>query len=149
MSASSTEWRAPQILTEQQLIFDEPGRIVRHVKPDGSDGPQVDSTAYYFRVTRGYAGGYRLYVRHGAGDESWFIGHEATTIHVLASLSSDDRFNVLRTMMHTIHEAERTAREQIALTYKQAFVDGRLKKRKTRGQATARVWIETKEQTPC
>lgn len=146
---TNEEWRAPQILTEQQLIFDEPGRIVQHVKPDGSDGPQVDSTAYHFRVTRSSPGGYRLYVRHGAGDESWFIGHEANTIRALTRLDSNDRFHVLRTMMHTIHAAERTAREATAKTYAQAFTDGRLKKRKIRGQATARVWIETKEQTSC
>lgn len=141
MSASE-EWRAPPVPADHQLIHDEPGRIVRHIKPDGADGPMVDSTAYYLRVTRAPYGPYWLRVRHGSGDEAWSLGHEANTVRALAQLASDDRYCVLRTMMHTLHAAERVAQEQSAMSYKQAFVDGRLKKRKTRGQATARVWIE-------
>lgn len=78
----------------------QPGRTVRLSKPDGNDGPQVDSTAYYFRVTYSALGGYRLHVRHHAGDEAWSLGYEDNTIRALTRLDSNDRFHDPRGRAH-------------------------------------------------
>lgn len=137
------DWRAPQVPDGEVLLFDEPGRVL-DLKSDGGNF-DVCYSAYHFRVTKRH-GIATLRVRHGGGEESWRLG--GAMDRALAEMDSDTRFFALHAIMDAHHEAWKRACEYMSNQYRQAFVDGRLKKRKLRGQAAVKVWIESARATP-
>lgn len=85
-----------------------------------------------------------LYVRHGAGWESLPVRHMIAT--ALKSLldAGDTRaaFFLCWEVFEQVRNAYGAGSGATAREYQKAFVDGRLKKRKTRGHDATRVWIE-------
>lgn len=143
------EWRAPAVPEDETILFDEPGRVLIHRRTPESKGAPVDYCAYHFRVTKPDFGLVCLRVRHGAGDEQMFIGHpDEPIVQALASLDSDARFAVLHALRKQRTDGEKYGMRAAAGQYKQAFADGRLKKRKVRGRAEVKVWIEAAPARP-
>ena len=89
-----------------------------------------------------YSGVY-LRVKHGAGEEQWQIDScSAAVVEALSKLESNDRYFILFAIMRAHQSSKQNATDITALRYKEAFVEGRLKKRKLRGQNLVKVWIE-------
>lgn len=139
------DWRAPTVPEGQTLVFDEPGRVMdRRTNGGGSD---VCYRSYWFRVTRWHSA-LILRIKHGGGEESQPLGYVEDAIHtILHALDSDARFFVLWELYDARKEGAKQAAARTAASYSQAFVDGRLKKRKRRGTSTYDVWIEAKQET--
>lgn len=130
---TAENWRAPEVPANETIIFDEPGRVLN----------RVDFTSHHFRVTREGDSLFRLRVRHGAGDEVVPLGYGYRGVAAaLAMLDSDSRYQ----MLYALHAVRREGRDEGRATtrgqYVRAFADGRLKKRKVRGRAEVKVWIE-------
>ena len=125
-------WRAPALREGEELLFDEPGRILNN----------VDFSSHYFRVVGGI-GPLVLRVKHGAGEQSLVLGYAYRGIkEALAQLDSDGRYSLLYALHQTNRDTTENVAAATAFKYKQAFADGRLKKRKVRGQPEVKVWIE-------
>jgi hypothetical protein len=87
--------------------------------------------------------GYKLRVRHGAGEETVDLGGKwRGLIPALELLDSDNRYRVLYAIFDAASKARRIGAEATAAQYRAAFVDGRLRKRKMPRQAAVKVWIE-------
>lgn len=125
-------WRRPTIQDNDELIYSECGRIM----------DKVDYRSHWFCIVKPKYGGPCLLVKHGAGEEHINLGWSKRTISSLALLGSDDRYFLMHTL-HKVHgEAKRAGMDETATKYKRAFVDGRLMKRKLRGQDAVKVWID-------
>lgn len=130
-------WRAPALAEGDTLIYDECGRV-------------LDKTCYrshYFRLVLDRCSTPFLLVRHGAGDERLKLGWSKRIIDALAGVDSDSRYFLLHTLYARTKDAATGARDDTAMEYKRAFVDGRLKKRKQRRTGLYKVWIEPKRDT--
>ncbi len=129
-------WREPSIPADAEPVFSECGRVIGN----------VTYRSHWFRVTReAYQGAYRLYVKHGAGEESFSLGYSSTaktTVDALAGMGSDARYLALHLLYRVHTEARYAQRDETAKLYMTAFVEGRLKKRKVRGQGAYRVEIQ-------
>ena len=127
-------FRAPDLSEGDTLIYSECGRV-------------LDNTCYrshYFRLVRGQYGGYYLLVKHGGGQERTKIAYSNRIIPSLENLDSDARYFIFHTMHRIELEARTLAVENTASKYRAAFVNGKLKKRKLRGQPSVKVWIENR-----
>jgi hypothetical protein len=135
------EWRAPKIEMEEEIIFDEPGRVL----PDKEHGANynVDCRSHFFRVVKGPDRRYILCVRHGGGDERFTLDCNFRSISGLRSMSSDDRYWMLFLIAKLIGNARREGAEREGAKYRKAFSEGRLKKRKIRNSEASKVWIES------
>lgn len=142
------EWRAPPLLEGEELIFDEPGRVLTHTKPDGTPGSRVCYSAYHFRLVRPQFGGYVLRVKTGLGVQSFALGHEANTAKTMEYMTPDARFHLMHTLMELARDYAKDAAAKTAGEYCKAFADGRLKKRKQRGKNAVDVWIEAAPAQP-
>lgn len=134
-------WREPTLDAGDTSIYSEHGRIL-YPSDDHSPGKGTCYRAYWMRLVKAQYGGYYLTVKHGGGEERFNVGYPARIVKALAGMESDDRFFMLYTMMHMHHEAARAASEATAATYRKAFAEDRLRKRKIRGQAQVKIWIE-------
>lgn len=126
------EWRVPTLESGDTLLADEPGRV-------------LDNTCYrshYFRLARAEFGGYFIIVKHGGGQERFKAAWSKRLAATLDTLDSDARYFMLHTLYRVYADARREGAACEAATYRAAFVDGRLKKRKQRGQDGYEVWIE-------
>lgn len=130
-------WCAPPVPSGDAVVFDEPGRVLV-LKPRGNY--DVDYRSHYLRVTKGEFGGHMLRVRHGAGDESWRL--DDTAVAVLRELDSDARYFLLYAIMRANTDSARAARDATSREWRQATADGRVRRRKVRGQNSYRVSIE-------
>lgn len=133
---NTESWRAPPIPEGSELVFDEPGRTFE--KGVYSQNYGVDCNSHHFRVST-RSGSYRFHVRHGGGDVDWTLPHaDKLFIEGLTSMTSDQRFRTL----WTLFDIRKQGGEETAQRYKAAFANGKLKKRKIRGQPACNVWIE-------
>lgn len=130
------EHRAPSVPEGETILHDEPGRVLQ-LKPESNC--DVCFRAYHFRVTK-WHGSVILRVRHGGGDESFRLS--CAMQRTLANMDSDTRYFTLHAIMDAHHDGSRGAAATTSQRYNQAFVDGRLKKRKQRGGNSVKVWIE-------
>jgi hypothetical protein len=135
--ARTDEWCAPIVPADETLVFDEPGRVLV-LKPRGNY--DVDYRSHYLRVTKGEFGGHMLRVRHGAGDESWRL--DDTAVAVLRDMDSDARYFLLYAIMRANTDSARAARDATTREWRQATAEGRVRRRKVRGQSAYRVSIE-------
>ena len=120
---------APPALKERDvLLFDEPGRC-----------GGMDSHSHHYRVVKD-GPWTSLLVRHGGGDERMHLSLPRG--FSLDSLG-DSRYWILNAIHHAAKDAERNGRDRTVGEYTQAFIDGRLKKRKSK--FSVKVWIEPKE----
>lgn len=134
--------RAPTLAEGEELVYCEHGRIIYRT-PEKIPGQGTDCRSHWFRVVR-RSGAYFLLVHHGVGEERVSLGYSYRNFTAMFDpLNSDARFWLFWTILDVHHNAQRAARDQAATEYKQAFVDGRLKKRKMPGRPDTKVWIET------
>ncbi len=133
------EGRAPKTAKTDKLIYDECGRCSPQINGKG----QTDYHSFHFRLVQdGERGEYHLLVRHGGGDERIPLGYPHTRIaELLGPLNSDARYLLLHAFYTTHGRATDKAEQRIALKWRSAFVDKRLKKRKYRGTESYKVWI--------
>jgi hypothetical protein len=131
-SGPENAWRSPMTPANETVLYDEPGRILV-LKPESNF--DVCFQAYHFRITKD-----TLYVKHGGGQESFRL--PCSMSRAFATMTSDARYFTCHAIMDAAHEAQRAAVADTSRRYHEAFVNGRLKKRKLRGQALAKVWIE-------
>lgn len=124
---------APDMAEGDALLFDEPGRIIQHTNY------AVDYTSHYFRVVKGDYGP-RLLVRNGLGDKALRI--DKALVAAVSGLDSDARYLALYALADLVRKEREAGYDAARKEYQQAFVDGKLKKRKVRGQNVFRVSIE-------
>lgn len=133
----------PATPDSETLIYSEPGRVLDRKAHGGHC--DVCYRSHWLTVTadaRVRSRSYTLRVRHGGGDEAWPL--DDTVVDALAECGSDARYFILYGIVRAHHDSERAAEGRVSGEYRQAFADGRLKKRKLRGQARCKVWIEPK-----
>lgn len=131
--------RAPSVEAGEEIIFDEPGRVLSRRDPDRpSDG--VCCRSHYFRVTKPEYGAYQLRVKHGGGEESWRLDYDRRTVEALAMIDSDSRFRLLWVIMRANQEGEKRGGDFVESTWRRAAAEKRIKTRKVK--AGVKVWIE-------
>ncbi len=122
-SISTRPIHPPTLKDGDVLLYDEPGRC-----------GGMDSHCHHYRLVKGPA----LLVAHGGGMERMRVSLPRG--FSLDSMDSNTRYWILNAIYHAANDAERKGRDSESGRYSQAFLDGRLKKR--RGKYTAKVWIE-------
>lgn len=123
-------WRKPSIEHGEVIVFSEYGRVLNN----------IDYRSHWFLLVQELYGGHALIVKHGGGQERWSDFMLGKSIHALTTLSSDDRY----LMLYTLYDAHKLGFKQgqgkASQEYKEAFVEGRLKKRKQQSGGI-KVWI--------
>lgn len=132
------QWRAPPVEEGEEIIFDEPGRVLGRDE-NGRNG--VCCRSHYFRVTKPQFGRFMLRVRHGGGDRSFELDYNRLAIDGMALMDSDSRYRLLWMLLKVHQDAASEAATETAQKYRRAFVEGRLRKRKIRGQEAYKVEI--------
>jgi hypothetical protein len=122
----------PALQEGDELVYDEPGRC-----------GGLDSHCHHLRVVKARYGGFKLRVRHGGGDEQIDLGSTRMAIDALSQIDSDSRYWLLLRLYHVQNDAARQAAQRTAETYRQAFIDGRLKKRKMPGRDAYKITLES------
>ena len=137
------EWRAPTLAQGDTLLYSECGRIVK-AETYGHGRNGIDYRSHYFTVVTGeHNYGTYLLVKHGGGEERIKIDYSSKRVaQFFEPLDSTERY-LLMHMLHSLYrDTKREADEATAATYRKAFAEDRLRKRKNRGQASCKVWIE-------
>jgi len=134
------DWRAPRVPEREELVHDEPGRVLM----GSALGCDVCYRSFWYRLTRStVTRAYFLRVKHGGGEESILFAHEGDPlVKIAAALDSDGRFFLFAELMRVYNDGKERGERETARTYVNAFAQGRLKKRKARGQNVYRVHIE-------
>lgn len=123
-------WRAPDN-GDDKVVIELPGRVVAN----------TCHRSHYFRVCESGM----VYVRHGAGQESFHLGYDAhVLIGVLERATDDEQYLIIRRIYETRSADKRAAAAKTEAEIFKAFSDGRLRKRKQRGSDKVKVWIEDK-----
>lgn len=138
-----TNTRAPELLENDELIYDECGRC----SPNVGGIVRIDHHSHHFRLVRN---GRRtdLLVRHGAGDERISLGYDHDRIpELLEPMDSDRRYLMLHALYSAHSDAARNARDAESARWRQAAAEKRIKTRKLRNQNRVKVWIEPKERS--
>jgi hypothetical protein len=140
MKGYETEsWREPTTEEGDKVLFSEHGR--------GLDG--TDYRSHWLMLVKQQFGRYALLVKHGGGQERIQLGSlhhyrgRPRIIEALTAMDSDSRYLMLYTFYDIHTQSRRNENARTADTYKRAFVEGRLKKRKVRGQSAYKVEIVT------
>ena len=133
MSYETEEWRKPTISEGEEEIFSEHGRIL----------DKVDYRSHWFVLSKKQYGGYHLLVKHGGGEEGIPLGYSKRYEIMMESLESDTRYYLMHALMEAFHNGKTKGRDESTTLYRNAFVDGRLKKRKLPSKNEVRVWIES------
>jgi hypothetical protein len=132
-------WRAPMVGEKETILFDECGRVLNH-----GDRYNVDYRSHYFRLVREQFGGYALYVKHGGGQERLSLSYAKPTLLAgMEGMTSDQRYLLFHTLYVVASDQADAAAQAMAQTYRKAFIEGRLKKRKRPGQESYKVWMES------
>ena len=135
--------RAPTLQEEDTLLFCEHGRIIE-ANTYGHDRNGIDYRSHWFRIVKHWSRAFLL-VKHGGGEERFELDYNAArAAQFFEPLNSNQRY-LLMHMLYQIHsKARRAGNDETAQKYKQAFVDGRLKKRKMPRSNSVKIWIEAK-----
>jgi hypothetical protein len=121
----------PELGEHDTLIYDEPGRC-----------GGLDAHCHHYRIVKEFGSLYLL-VRHGGGEERFRLHDTPNLTATLASLDTNARYWLLHAIYYSHSDGERDAQAKTAEEFRRAFVDGRLKKRKVRGQNCYKVTIES------
>lgn len=124
--------RFPALEEGEEVVFDEPGRIL---PPTTEDGHSTDCRSHYFRVTKPKFAEYRLRVKHGGGEEWWNLDYSDRTVFGLRQMDSDSRYRLLWLIMDAHNAGERKGEDK----YRKYFLEGRLKKRRKNGTTYVQV----------
>lgn len=124
-------------------------RVFRRANGDGTDyGSHVLKLARRAGERERGRGGHGLYilVHHGAGREVWSVPpfYDGGALQdFIINMPEREQYALLYTMVRFAREASEQARDKTAQEYRQAFVEGRLKKTKLRGANVYKVRIES------
>ncbi len=125
-------WRQPSIEDGDTIIYNECGRVLDN----------ICMRSYWLLIVKAQYGGYQLIVKHGGGQERFRVDHSDMIIRALQSLDSDSLYIIMFDLLKAHTNGLRTGREETEGLFKQAFVNGDLKKRKFPKQGITKVWIE-------
>ena len=130
-------WREPKPEEGDTVIFSEHGRV-------------LDNTCYrshWLMLVKCQYGGHALLVKHGGGEEriNLFSAGRYRVPDSLALLDSDFRYLMLYQLFRIHTEAKRNGEKQARADMTMAFVEGRLKKRKIKGQGAYKVKVEPRQ----
>jgi hypothetical protein len=129
-SVSTRPVAPPTNLTDRDVIlFDEPGRC-----------GGMDSHCHHYRLVKN--SGTDLLVRHGGGEERHHVSLPRG--FSFDGMDSNTRYWLFNAIHHASRDGEQRGTDKTARIYREAFVDGRLKKRKLPAQGSVKVWIESK-----
>jgi hypothetical protein len=126
-------WRAPKIKEGDTVLFSECGRVL-----------DCDYRSHWFMLVKPKFGFYTLLVHHGGGEERIVLTTFNHIVGILGTLDTHQRYLLLHLLFSIQREARSNATQETANAFKVAFVEGRLKKRKVRGQSAYKVTVETK-----
>lgn len=129
---------APTLQDGDTLLYDEPGRC-----------GGLDSHCYHYRVVRTRGGGLELLVKHGGGEERFYLSSTKTLVGPLAALDSNGRYWMLNAIFHAQSNAERAGRDAEAGKWRLAAAQKLIKTRKYRGSDSVKVWIESAQPRRC
>ena len=132
MGYETEAWREPSLKPGYTRVFSEHGRILGN----------TCYRSHWMALDKGEHGGYFLTVKHGGGEEHFQIAYSKRLVDALAALDSDARYFILHQFLRIKQDAERAAQDKTANDYKRAFAEGRLRKRKLRGQDAVKVWVD-------
>jgi hypothetical protein len=121
----------PDLREDDELLYDEPGRC-----------GGLDCHAHHFRLVkrRGY---YAVLVRHGGGDVRFDLGCVGRLlVPPIAALDSDGRYWLMHTLYSAREDAQRATEDAVALRWRTAAVEKRIRTKKLRGRNAVKVWIE-------
>jgi hypothetical protein len=120
----------PDLKDGDVLLFDEPGRC-----------GGTDSHSFHYRLVKNC--GLRLLVRHGGGDERFYLSlHETAG---LEALDSNRRYWLLNAIYHAHARGQRSGAEEERAHWTNAAAERRIKVRKNRGTDTVKVFIQPKD----
>lgn len=134
MTTTERNWgddpaRAPLPLPGEIIVFDECGRVL---SPRSGIGQGVCYRSFYLRLTKHGGSTYAVLVKHGAGQERYPVsstfGFAVETIG--AAMTSDERYALLFSMYRAASDAARSAADAASLELKQAFLEGRMRKKR-------------------
>lgn len=131
-------WRRPSVIDGETVVVEEPGRVL----PSADGRHDVCCRSHYFLVVRAGTGAITLRVKHGAGEESMNLGWDTTRVlRGFEAMDSDARFRFCWMLMQTRSDAARAATEHADARWRSAILEGRVRRRKVRGQPQVRVTI--------
>lgn len=119
---------APALDERDILLFDEPGRC-----------GGMDSHCHHYRLVK--KTGTELLVKHGGGEER--IRVSLPRGFSLEAMDSNTRYWLLNAIYHAHSDGKHTGIDSEARRYTKAFLEGRLRKRKSPGRNYHRVWIDS------
>jgi hypothetical protein len=126
--------RAPDVAEGETILFSECGRVLNN----------IDYRSHYFRLIKGEYGDVVLLVKHGGGQERIREHLLRKIVKTLELLDSDNRYMTLYAVFQAYREGKKHGEEVTAMKYREAFVSGRLKKRKVRNSSSVKVWIKAR-----
>jgi hypothetical protein len=133
------DWRQPQTADDEEALFHEPGRVL----PSIHEGVgATDCRSHCFKIVKSRHGDYMLIVRHGGGVVRVNLGYSRRIVNAFRQMDSDSRFRLMWTFMDVHHLAITEGADAAAKIYREAFVEGRLKKRHLSARNQTKVWIE-------
>lgn len=133
-------FRKPPIPEGATELFSECGRIL---KLEGrSDG--VDYRSHWFVMYQdGRHGKVMLAVRHGGGDRTVSLGYDHLAQDQIATLlPSDLRYLYFHGLYDLHQQGHASGHSDAKHEYRQAFAEGRLKKRKLPKSNLFKIWVE-------
>jgi|WetSurMetagenome_2_1015567.scaffolds.fasta_scaffold89234_3 hypothetical protein len=130
-------WREPKADEDDTVIFSEHGRVL----------DKTDYRSHWLMlVSDPYS--ITLLVKHGGGQERICLGYKSIywkqMVKSLEPMDRDGRYLMLYALYALHTDTRRRASEMATAAMKLAFVEGRLKKRKVRGQSAYKVTVERK-----
>ena len=142
----SEPWREPKPEEGDTVIFSEFGRVL----------DKTDCRSHWFMMVKVRIGGYNLLVKHGGGQERIELGYlhsyhrtgeTSRIIRAMEDMDTDARYLMLYTFFDVAKDARRRERDKVTAELTSAFVEGRLKKRKIKGQGAYKVKVEPRQAT--
>ena len=128
--------KAPELDGSELLVYNVPGPVIRGQNHD------VTYESYNLSLVSHYST-YLLLVRHGGGQERIELGTTGRYLKdILPKLPEVEAFSVLFTIYKAYSKGKMVAASETESKYRLAFAEGRLKKRKIRGQDRCKIWIE-------
>ena len=133
------QWRRPQLVNpDETILYDSRGPILPYGKHN-----TVTYQSFWIVLTRpDRYSGVRLYVKHGAGQDNFYCDSLRVLEQTLPLLGDADKWLLLFGIYKALAEEAIQTRYATEASYESAFIEGRLKKRKTRNSSKHKVWIE-------
>lgn len=130
----AAEWRKPTVLEGETVLRSECGRITHN----------IDYRSHWFILIKSAYTEHILLVRHGGGEERIHlpICNANVLVSAIQSLGSDEAYIVMHQLFDIWQHSKRAGRDEATRRFQNAFIDGRLKKRRFPKQGIVKVWIE-------